>query len=468
MAIPTRRHFIDNSPQATFGPNNSTDVTLTLSSAAGLPTTMPFTACLDINTAAQENVLVTALLGTTATVTRNIDGLGAFSHAAAATFTHTFVAQDFDEANAHTSATANVHGITGSVVGTTDVQTLTNKTLSGVTFNANSGTTGVLVSGDGTGDLYEGKRIGSIVYKVDQAGNVTAQAGGFTTVSASGNSVLSGTLNVVGASTLASVNVTANVSVGGTLGVTGATTLASLGVTGNETVGGTLGVTGASTLHGVTCTTLAPSGNTTVGGTLAVTGATTLAAVTATTFTGRLLAPVYTNESARDTAIASPSAGDRCSLTSPTADGSGFIDEVYSGSHWVSSQGYKQQLAFVPAGNTDTVTSSSGTWITMGNITVPPWATRCAIQINYGGMFDTGTTCNVTLTPKIGSAAGNARRLLGPGISSQRWHQPVADIITSGLSSGSQSVTVLATFTAGSAVRADVSSFFTALFDFLP
>ena len=57
-------------------------------------------------------------------------------------------------------------------------------------------------------------------------GGTTAAAADFTTMDASGN-----------------------VTVGGTLGVTGATTMSStLGVTGNSTVGGTLGVTGLSTL----------------------------------------------------------------------------------------------------------------------------------------------------------------------------------------------------------------------------
>jgi hypothetical protein len=85
------------------------------------------------------------------------------------------------------------------------------------------------------------------------------------------------TLNVTGASTLASLGVTGAATVGTTLGVTGATTLASLGVTGAATVGTTLGVTGATTLASVGVT-----GAATVGTTLNVTGLTTASSLTVT------------------------------------------------------------------------------------------------------------------------------------------------------------------------------------------
>ena len=76
-----------------------------------------------------------------------------------------------------------------------------------------------------------------------------------------GNTAVTGTLGVAGASTLASVGVTGAATIGTTLGVTGATTLVSVGVTGAATVGTTLGVTGNTTLSG----DLSANGNTTLG-----------------------------------------------------------------------------------------------------------------------------------------------------------------------------------------------------------
>ena len=121
MAIPARRHFADQ-PQtqllASSISNVSPSCTIQGSAFTGWPTSFPFFGTLEKQTANEEHVLVTAITGQTATITRGQGNTTAVAHNPGATFDHMFIAQDADEANAHTSATSGVHGVTGLVVGT--------------------------------------------------------------------------------------------------------------------------------------------------------------------------------------------------------------------------------------------------------------------------------------------------------------------------------------------------------------
>lgn len=133
--MPTGQQYATNVPQTTLtGSVNASATSLSVASSASWPS-VPFTAVLDIGTSTQEPVDVTAVVGTTWTVTRNIDSTTGFSHAIGATVTHANIGRDFREARSHIDASAAVHGLTGTVVGTSDSQTLTNKTVSGPTLS---------------------------------------------------------------------------------------------------------------------------------------------------------------------------------------------------------------------------------------------------------------------------------------------------------------------------------------------
>lgn len=120
-------------------------------------------------------------------------------------------------------------------------------------------------------------------------------------------------------------------------------------------------------------------------------------------------------------------------------------------------------LKFTPGGNVDTtVTVTPTTWVTLGNVTVPAAATACIIGYSCGGIFDVGTTSNVTLTPKIGSISGTAYRPLTAGGGGRLYHVQFDQL--TGLSTGSQSVTFLATWTSGTAIRCDTQTRFTMAF----
>lgn len=86
-----------------------------------------FTVVIDPDTALEEIVDVTAVSGNTLTVVRGIDGSTGQSHSAGAVVKHRGIGRDFREANVHHESSTGVHGLIGTVVGTTDTQVVTNK-----------------------------------------------------------------------------------------------------------------------------------------------------------------------------------------------------------------------------------------------------------------------------------------------------------------------------------------------------
>ncbi len=105
-----------------------------------------FTVVIDPDTALEEIVDVTQVSTNTFTIVRSIDTVGgAQSHSAGAVVRHMAIGRDYRDANLHAEADASyndgsgnahtMHGIgagEGDVVGTLKTQTLTNKTLNGL------------------------------------------------------------------------------------------------------------------------------------------------------------------------------------------------------------------------------------------------------------------------------------------------------------------------------------------------
>lgn len=110
---------------------NSSTTLVPVSTVVGLPVSYPYTVVLDPGLVSEEIVTVTSASGTTLTVTRGQDGTSGQSHSLGGKVRHMMTARDLREPQDHMAATAGVHGVTGSVVGTTDTQVLSNKDLRG-------------------------------------------------------------------------------------------------------------------------------------------------------------------------------------------------------------------------------------------------------------------------------------------------------------------------------------------------
>lgn len=101
---------------------------MTVAATTGFPSP-PFVLAVDAGASTQELVLVTAVASLTLTVTRGYDSTVAVAHDPGAIVQHVHAGSDFRDSRTHEAATV-AHGATGAVVGTTNTQTLTNKTFS--------------------------------------------------------------------------------------------------------------------------------------------------------------------------------------------------------------------------------------------------------------------------------------------------------------------------------------------------
>lgn len=118
------------------GGMSPSDTTFSISTNIGWPTGSvgPFFVVVDPGTGSEEKILVASQSTSVCTVAsggRGVDNTIAKTHAVNATCYPCWTSTEADELNVHGATSAAVHGVAGNVVGDTDAQTLSNKTISG-------------------------------------------------------------------------------------------------------------------------------------------------------------------------------------------------------------------------------------------------------------------------------------------------------------------------------------------------
>ena len=208
----TTRKYSSKAQQTTLSaPITSTATSMSVVNGAAvmggktLTGTQTYTVVIDPDTALEEIVNVTVYSsGNTLTIARGIDssspGTGS-AHSAGAVVRHMAIGRDYQEANDHIEASAAVHGLAGSVVGTTDTQTLTNKTIDAAS-NTITGITSAMIT-NGTIVNEDINASAAIAYsKLSLAGSITS-------ADITNNTIVDGDINASAAITATKISGTA-------------------------------------------------------------------------------------------------------------------------------------------------------------------------------------------------------------------------------------------------------------------
>jgi len=162
-------------------PLSSSATVMTVVATTGFPVLTPYTLAIEAGNSNKEIVEVTGVSGTSLTVVRGVDGTGGVAHTLGSTVSHVHSARDFREPQDHMNATA-AHGASGAVVGTTNTQTLSNKTLASPTITGTP--SGITKAHVGLGNVDNTSDVSKPVSTAQAAAISTAQSTATTAATA--------------------------------------------------------------------------------------------------------------------------------------------------------------------------------------------------------------------------------------------------------------------------------------------
>ena len=211
MAV--NRYYSSTAQETTLSSGiSNADTAAAVGGTTGFPVSYPYTLIIDRGTASEEVVEVTNAVSTTLTIIRGVDSTSAVSHSAGAAVVHGISARDHREAQQHIAAASGVHGVSGSVVGTTDSQTLTNKTLTAPTINNGTWASATLSGTPTIGDFTNAQHDHSAANKggaVPQA-SVTGLVSALSTITTTNNTQDTNISSLGTRMTTAESNITTN------------------------------------------------------------------------------------------------------------------------------------------------------------------------------------------------------------------------------------------------------------------
>lgn len=155
---------------------STADLTITCDNLTNWPTgvnSRPFFVVIGRGTPTEEKILCSSRTANVLTVYnvglvngRGADETAISQHVIGAVIEHIYTATDANEANEHSNATSDIHGVSGALVGATTTQTLTNKTLTSptittptVTGGSISNATAVTLTGEQTLASYRTRNV---------------------------------------------------------------------------------------------------------------------------------------------------------------------------------------------------------------------------------------------------------------------------------------------------------------------